>query len=122
VRPSPFYLRATNFAILTVGLGAWSALLAVLLQRVLAASQTPYPLRHAYLVRLAWLIGALLMLSLLVLAATVIHYLGWRLTRPPERFTPTPYEDAWTEAGRRVKAEDAPPVFPYETDQQEDQG
>jgi len=108
------YLRATNFAILVISLVALIAMLTGLLYVIFAKAATVDAKTQSALARVAWLTGAALMLSILILLGVIIHYVAQRLTQPPEGFKPTAYFDAWTEAGRRVKAEDAPPVEPYE--------
>ncbi len=110
------YMRTTSFAIVVISLVAWIGVLMGLLYLVFAMAAPADPERQAYLMRWAWLTGAVLCLSLIILAGAVIRYVASRLTEPPEPFKPTGYVDAWTEAGRRLKAEDAPPVEPFEKD------
>ena len=111
--PNP-YVRSASFAILMIGLAALNTLLAVLLHKVAAAAATAPLARHEYLTRLAYLVGAVLIAALALTVIVLVHHLALRLFSHPEPFKPTPYEDAWTEAGKRLKPEDAPPVEPYE--------
>ena len=60
------------------------------------------------------LAASLLILSVLILALVVIHYISARVKPPVDRAEPTPFESAWDEAGKRLKPQDAPPVEPYE--------
>jgi uncharacterized membrane protein len=114
VKVNAHYVRATNFAILVIALVALIAMLTGLLYVIFAKAASASSQAQGTLLRVAWLIGATLMLTVLILLGVVIHYVAQRLTQPPEGFKPTAYFDAWSEAGRRVKAEDAPPVEPYE--------
>jgi uncharacterized BrkB/YihY/UPF0761 family membrane protein len=118
VKLTVHYLRSTSFAVLTISLMGVIALLAVLLQRVLASAHAVGPdqaAKAAYLSRLAWLVGLVLLLPAALLAAVVIRYILARAANPPEPFKPMGHVDSWTEAGKRLKAENAPPVAPYDT-------
>ena len=64
--------------------------------------------------RLAAMSAAVLILTVLILFGVVVRYVTQRLTRYRASSAPTPFESAWTEAGRRLKPEDAPPVEGYE--------
>ena len=108
------YLQSASFGIVVIALVALIAFLTGMLYLVFAKAASAEPGLQAYLMRLAWLSGAVLFLSILILLGVVIRRISARLTQPPEKYKPTGYVDAWTEAGRRVKAEDAPPVEPYE--------
>lgn len=115
--------RATAFAIAMIGMVAIVAALGGLLYWVLDAHQTATPQRKDYLARLAFFLAGVLLVSLLLLAAMVIRRLSQRLAERNQPFRPMGYVDAWTEAGRRLKAEDAPPIEGFETDEkQEDSG
>lgn len=111
VKISTQYARATNFAVLVIAMVAWIAGLASVLYLVLTVAA-----RNQYLLGLAWLTMGLLAVSLILLVGIIVHYITSRINQPAEPFEPTKYEDAWTEAGRRLKPEDAPPVDGFEED------
>lgn len=108
------YARSTSFGIVVIVLVALIALLGGMLYVVFAKAASAEPRLQGYLMRLAWLTGAALFLSILILLGVVVRYVASRLTDQPEPFKPTGYRDVWTEAGRRLKAEDAPPIEPFE--------
>lgn len=117
-------LRTLNFAVLSGGLAIMNVLLGVLLYRITDFAQTAppaSPTRQSYLSRLGLLVGAVMILSLVMLALVVIHFVLTRLSERHDVRKSTSYEDAWTEAGRRLKPEDAPPVYPYEGPEKEDE-
>lgn len=110
------YMRAANFAMVVFGLVAFMGVLAAMLFLVAwyvpKAHDQP---QQQYILRLTQLLVALLLLTGLLLIAVVAHYISQRLKNPAEPFKPMGYEDAWSEGGRRLKPEDAPPVEPWET-------
>ncbi|MCK4625970.1 MAG: hypothetical protein KAV00_11710 [Phycisphaerae bacterium] len=109
------YTRATNFAILVIAMVAWIMVLSGVLYLVLAA--VPHePEQRDYLLRLAYLTTGVLGVSVILLVAIVAHYAASRLRHPTEQSARGEYEDAWTEAGRRLKPEDAPPIDGFEED------
>ena len=114
------YRRRTSFAIVVIALVAFMAILTGVLYRTLAAAAQAEPDTRDYLMRLAAMTTAVLVLSAVLLFGTVIRYIASRITGPADKFKPTPYEDAWTEAGRRLKPEDAPPVQGFEDEDQAD--
>ena len=120
VRSSDRYTRATSFAIVVISLVVMTAVLAALVYWLLSAATRADGERQKYLLRLASVAAAGLLLALLVLLGTVARYVARRLTAPQERFEPMGYVDAWSEAGRRLKPEDAPPVPGFEADDEED--
>ena len=107
------YTRATNFAILIIAMVVWIAVLAGVLYLVLTAVRQGQEHRD-YLLGLAYLTMGVLAVSLILLVGIIAHHVASRLKHPPESFEPTKYEDAWTEAGRRLKPEDAPPIEGFE--------
>jgi hypothetical protein len=110
------YWRATSFALVVFGLVAFMGVLVSLLFLVMwYVPRAHDPPQKQYLARLAQLLVALLLLTGLMLIAAVAHYISQRLKNPPEPFKPMGYEDAWSEGGRRLKPENAPPVEPWET-------
>ena len=113
VKISTHYARATNFAILIIAMVIWIVVLAGGLYLVLAAVQQGQGQRE-YLLGLAYLTMGVLAVSLILLVGIIAHHAASRLNQPPEPFKPTKYEDAWTEAGRRLKPEDAPPIEGFE--------
>lgn len=108
------YARSTSFGIVVIVLVALIALLGGMLYVVFAKAASAEPRLQGYLMRLAWLTGAALFLSILILLGVIVRYVASRLTDQPEPYKPTGYRDVWTEAGRRLKAEDAPPIEPFE--------
>ena len=107
------YTRATNFAILTIAMVVWIMVLAGVLYLVLAA--IPHePEQRDYLLRLAYLTTGVLGVSVILLIGIIAHYAASRLKLPTEQSSHAEYENAWTEAGKRLKAEDAPPIEGFE--------
>ncbi len=119
VRIETHYLRRTNFAIGVIALVGFIAGMTGLLYWLAKAAKSADPQVRTYVMRLAAMATALVILSAALLVAVVARYVASRLLHPPEPFKPMGYVDAWTEAGRRLKPQDAPPVRPYE---QPDQG
>ena len=106
--------RATSFAILTISMTVLVAALGSLLYVLLVSSKQASGEVQAYLMKLAYLDGAALVLAVVILLGGVIRYITGRLLAQPDKPTSTPYESAWTEAGKRLKPEDAPPIEPFE--------
>jgi len=104
------YFRLTNFAVLVIGLVAWIGMLTGLLYVVFAKAASSEGDVQAYLMRMAWITGAMLTLSVVILAGLVVHYVASRISEPPEETKPMGYVDAWSESARRLKAKGAPPV------------
>ncbi|MDY7009710.1 MAG: hypothetical protein SVV80_03025 [Planctomycetota bacterium] len=113
VKISTHYMRTTNFAILSIAMVAWIVALAGVLYLVLTAVPQDQEQRN-YFLGLAWLTMGVLAVSLILLVGIIAHHAAGRLNQPTEPFKTTKYEDAWTEAGRRLKPEDAPPVEGFE--------
>ncbi len=109
-----YYMRAANFAILVIALSAMIALLGVLAWSTLDAAGEAQGQQKRNLMLFAYVALGALTFTALLLMVLVVRYIAQRLTNPPEPFKPTEYEDAWTEAGRRLKPEDAPPVEGFE--------
>ncbi len=118
VKTSTYYTRATNFAILVIAMVVWIAVLAGVLYLVLTAVPQDQEQRD-YFLGLAYLTMGVLAFSLILLVAIIAHYTASRLNPPTEPFEATKYEDAWTEAGRRLKPEDAPPIEGFEEEEDE---
>jgi membrane protein implicated in regulation of membrane protease activity len=114
------YRSRTRFALVVISLVTMVALLTGLLYLAFARAAAAEPKDQAYLLRLAWLTGAVLIATFLVLVGVIVHYVASRLSEPPEKYKPTGYVDIWSEAGRRLKPEDAPPVEPFELEDQEE--
>lgn len=114
------YMRATSFAMVVFGLTSFMGVLVGLLFLAFGKARKAVDLaQKQYLTRLSQLLLAVLLLTALLLIGVIAHYIAQRLKNPPEPFKPMGYEDAWTESGRRLKPEDAPPVEPWETDKDE---
>lgn len=112
------YTRATNFAILTIAMVVWIMVLVSVLYLVLAA--VPHnPEQRDYLLGLAYLTMGVLGVSVILLMGIIAHYAASRLKPPTEKSASAEYENAWTEAGRRLKPEDAPPIDGFEEDNNE---
>ncbi len=116
MKPATGYIRATSFAILVISLvtviGFLGGLIYVLFDRIALAE----PGQREYLVQVAWLTGAVVILSVIILIGVVVHYLAHRITQRPEKSEPPAYFDAWSESARRLKAKGVPPVELEETD------
>jgi hypothetical protein len=111
-RPTAQPLRTTTFAALTAFLVAMIVGLSLLLRAVVTKAESSGAGKSR--LPLIVLAASLLILSILILAVVVIHYISSRVKPPIDRAKPTPFESAWDEAGKRLKPEDAPPVEPYE--------
>jgi len=116
VKPYTRYFRATSFAILTVALVGLIAILVALLLLVLGAAEGAQGQQKRNLLLMAYLALGALGLAALLLVALIIRYLGTRITHRPQKPKPMGYVDAWTEAGQRLKPEDAPPIEGFEED------
>ncbi len=116
------YERGARFGILIITLIVIIATCVGLLFWVLrsaAASGANKELRN-YLTKMATIIAGVLILSLVILFAVVIRYIAFRLAPPATKRTPAPWENAWIEAGRRLRPEDAPPVAGFEEGQDQE--
>ena len=108
------YFRATSFAILTIALVGLIAVLVSLLVVVLGAAEGTQGQTRRSLLLLAYLALGALGLAALLVTVLIIRYIGARTTARPEKPKPMDYVDAWAEAGRRLKPEDAPPIEGFE--------
>ena len=106
-------LRVVRFVVVAGGLCAMAVCLGVLLMLVLRQAQAVEGDARHYLVRLAWVCLVMLLLTLLILLWVAGRFVLdlMRAQRPPE---PTPYVDAWAEAGRRFRLEDHKDADPGE--------
>jgi uncharacterized protein involved in cysteine biosynthesis len=114
------YSRRASFAILVIALVTFLALVAGVLYWVLKSAAEAEPALRDYLMKMAALATAVLVLTVLILFAVVIRHIASRITSPTEKPTAGTYENAWAEAGRRLKPEDAPPVPGFEEEEPED--
>ncbi|MGC9455153.1 MAG: hypothetical protein ACP5HU_09850 [Phycisphaerae bacterium] len=103
----PSAARTISFAILFASLiiaaGMLVALLVTMLDR---AEATDDPELRRILVRVAWATLVMLAVDMLVLLWGAMRFMSRVLGAPPPRRPPTPYIDAWAEAGRRLKLEE----------------
>ena len=115
VNPSSLRRTKTSLAVLVLCTMAWIAALSGLLYGVASVSRADLaPEARAYLVRLAYLAGGVLVVSGLLLAVWLFRYVRIWLA-PPHEPPPRPDGlDAWAEAGRRLRPEDAPPIEGFE--------
>ncbi len=112
MKPAAQFARTASFAFTVLFLVALLTALTVLLYVLLcAAGQAQGDLR-SYLLKMSYLDGAALVLTLFVMLGTVVHHWASQVSDPPEGPRRTPHESAWDEAGKRLK--NAPPVEPYE--------
>lgn len=112
------YTRATNFAVLVIAMVVWIMVMTGVLYLVLAS--VPHnPEQRDYLLGLAYLTMGVLGLSVVLLIGIIAHYAASRLKPPTKQSAHTEYENAWAEAGRRLKPEDAPPIDGFEEDNDE---
>ena len=119
VKPLIRTVRKTSFTIVIVALALIIALLLFLLYSILVDIGTVDQQTRQYLITLASLVAAVLLLSIFLLVLEVVHYVAGRVSgsTAPTRRTDYEYEqDAWTEAGKRLKPEDAPPIEDFEQD------
>lgn len=110
-----YYFRKISFAMLLVAQAFCIAGLAVLLYLMLHRARHATPELQPYVLKLAWLTGAVLILALLGVALQVARHFATSIIDRPEESTRSTYESAWDEAGKRLDAKKAPPIEPYET-------
>jgi hypothetical protein len=113
VKEATYFTRTRSFALMVLFLVALVAAMSSLLYVLLAKAPDADAKTRDYLVKLAYLDGAALLLTVFILVGTVVHHWATRLTdplEPPRRGTP--HVSAWDEAGKRLK--NAPPIEPYE--------
>ncbi len=97
----------TKFVIIVVILTVMAACLGVLIYLWLSEAVQADEKTKAVWGKMAWVAFALLGLTLLVLVWTVVRFAMSRLQRLRTRHKPTPYIDAWSLAGKRLKLEDS---------------
>lgn len=100
--PSP---RKASAVVVTVLLAFMTAALGYMVHVVAAQAGQADPKTHSALARLAWLTLLLLGVSAVLLVWSAARTLRLFVARR-ERHPPTPYVDAWAEAGRRMKVDD----------------
>jgi len=120
VSPGNSTSRRVSFAVLVIALVTFLAMAAGVLYWVLRSAAEAKPALRDYLMKMAALAAAVLVLTAVILFAVVIRHIASRITSPAEKPAPGTYEDAWAEAGRRLKPEDAPPVPGFEEEEPED--
>ena len=108
------------FAMLVISLVAVIAACGGVLYWTIQSAASPAveadkPLRD-YLTKIAVMATGVLILTVVILFGVVVHYVARRMSAPGDALAPTLYENAWVEAGRRLKPEDAPPVEGFEDD------
>lgn len=118
-------LRRAGFAMLVITLVAVIAICAGVLYWAMQSSATTSARNDRelrdYLTKIAALATGVMILTVVILFGVVIHYVAARISLPPEKFVPSTYENAWAEAGRRLKPEDAPPVAGFEDGGEDEQ-
>ena len=114
VKPASYYSRATSFAISVIALLALTAMLSALLYWLLNAAPNAEGEKQQYLLRFIFLVMGALFLTLIILLGVIARYVAHRLTSPEEKYQPLGHFDAWAEAGRRLRPEDAPPIEGFE--------
>jgi len=119
VTPPTRYSQAASFAILVISLVVLVTMLAGLMIWLLRSAAAAEGDRQRELVRFASLAFAATLLSVLILIGVVARYVARRFSADSEPFKPMGYVDAWTESGRRLKPEDAPPVEGFEDGESE---
>lgn len=97
-------VRAVNFMLTVVGLLVIAGAMGVMIAIAARAAPDSAPEAREYFYRLAWIAAAMLGLALVMLTWTVSRYLRRRSRE--SRHEPTPYVDAWAEAGRRARVDD----------------
>ena len=121
VKPASHYSRAISFAISVIALVTLMAMLLALLYWLLNAAPKAEGQKQQYILRFIFLIVGVLFLTLIILLGVIVRYLAHRLTAPEEKYQPMGHFDAWAEAGRRLRPEDAPPIEGLEDQQGRDQ-
>ena len=92
------YVRKTSFAVTIICLVVWMTGAGAMLMKILNAAQQAQMPRQRNLLNLAYLLMAVLALSLVLLVAVLARYIKSRLNQPPEKATPLGHVDAWAEA------------------------
>ena len=115
------FSRATSFALLVISLVALVAMLAGLMIWLLRSAVAAEGQRQKELVRFASVSFAATLLAVLILIGVVARYVARRLGADSKPHKPMGYVDAWAEAGRRLKPEDAPPVEGFEDEESDTQ-
>ena len=116
VKPDLHTRGATSFAVTVLSLIVVAATLGGLLYWLLksAGQSAAGGDQQKYLANMAALTTATLLLTLLLLAYLVTRRVVRRLLANPDKPKTTPYVNAWLEAGRRLRPQDAPPVPGFE--------
>ncbi len=114
------HLRRAGFAMLVISLIAviiacGGVLYLAFQSAAAAADKADKPLRND-LTKIATMATGMLILTTVILFGVIIHHVAQRITGSADRAPATTYENAWAEAGRRLKPEDAPPVQGFEDD------
>ncbi|MFP3936809.1 MAG: hypothetical protein ACLFVW_00615 [Phycisphaerae bacterium] len=103
----PSAARTISFAVLFASLIIAAGMLTVLLVTALGrAEATEDAELRDLLVRTAWAALALLAVDMVLLLWGAARFLSRAFGSTPPRRPPTPYVDAWSEAGRRLNVED----------------
>ncbi len=112
-------MQKTNLIVLIIALALLVVVQGALMYLLLDAAREADGDAQKSLLWFARLAMIGLFLSVLIGAALVLRLIRGGLFRPTDEFKPMGYVDVWSEAGRRIDAEDAPPVEGFE---EEDQG
>ena len=97
--------QAVNFAIVITSLVLIAVVLGVLLALTMHGAAQAEGKSRDYLLRLAWLTLAVLVMTILLLGWVIVHRIALAHQRGGKRSTP-PYINAWSLAGKRFCAEE----------------
>ena len=111
-------MQKTNIIVLVIALAMLVVVQGTLMYVLLDAAGETEGEAQTSLIRFARLAMIGLFLSVLIVTALVLRLIRGRLFRQADEFKPMGYVDVWAEAGRRVDAEDAPPVEGFEEEDQ----
>ena len=119
VKPLIGTIKKTSFIIVITTLAIIIAILLVLLYSILTDIGQVNQESRQYLITLACLVAGVLLLNIFLLVVEILHYAGSKVSSRnlPIQRTEHIEEDAWTEAGKRLKPEDAPPIDDFEQDE-----
>ena len=120
VKPLIHTVKKTSFVIVIITLIVIIAILLVLLYSILTDIGQVNQKTRQYLITLSCLVAGVLLLSMFLLLVEILHYAASKVKggNLPVQRAERVEDDAWTEAGKRLKPEDAPPIDDFEQNEE----